>query len=359
MTRVGMNPARHRLSEYRPARVTLAVLVYLPHLSGYFARRLDVVKLSLASLLHHTDPPYDLLVFDNGSCAEVRGVLADLHAKGRIQYLITSKENVGKLGALRIIAGAAPGELIAYTDDDTWFYPGWLPAHLQLFDSFPTVGMVSGSPERSLFDHGIRTNLGLAQADPSVRLHREQVIPDEWERDWAAALGKDPDQYLARVLGIEALVLERGGVRAFATACHNQFVIPSALLQQLLKGPWPDRLMGGLNEFDEAVDGAGYLRLTTTERTTRLIGNIVGSELAREAARHGVAWQGDAWQSSPTPSIGWGGRLARWRPVRKLLQGLYNRLFTILSGQAGGWRSSGTTRSPHPEVGVDRATPDD
>ena len=68
MTRIGINPARGKLSGYQPARVTVAVLTYLPDLSGYFESRLQVLQLVFASLLAHTSLPYDLLVFDNGSC---------------------------------------------------------------------------------------------------------------------------------------------------------------------------------------------------------------------------------------------------------------------------------------------------
>ena len=333
-----MNPARHRLSTYRPARVTVAVLVYLPHLSGYFEQRLKVVKLSLASLLRHTDPPYDLMIFDNGSCEEVLTYLRQLQRAGEVDYLLTSRENLGKLGGLRIIAGAAPGDVIAYADDDTFFYPGWLPAHLKLLDSFPNVGMVSGSPERTLFDHGIASALRLAQADPEVRLARGQWIAEAWEREWAVALGKDPVAYLERVRGIEEMMLERQGVRAYATACHNQFVAPKQVLARALAGDWPERLMGGLNDLDNAIDGAGQLRLTTVERTTKLIGNVIGPDLAGEAASLGIRVGGR--QRGRKRRLGMAERVARWGPVRWFLQGLYNRLFGLLSGQVGGWQGA-------------------
>lgn len=340
MPRVGMNPARHRMSNYRPARVTVAVLVYLPHLSGYFERRLEVVKLCLESLLRHTDPPYDLLLFDNGSCQEARQYLRELQSAGHVSYLLTSRENLGKLGALRLIAAAAPGEVIAYADDDTFFYPGWLPAHLKLLDSFPDVGMVSGSPERSLFDHGIASALRLAETDPEVRLARGQWIPEAWEKEWAAALGKDVRAYLERVRRVEEVTVERRGVRAFATACHNQFVSPKEVLVRALSGDWPERLMGGLNDLDNAIDGAGHLRLTTADRTTKLIGNVIGADLAEEAARLGIRPEGAGSGSPPRRRGGLGDRLVRWRPVRWFLQGVYNRLFAILAGGMGGWQGA-------------------
>ena len=72
MPRLGINPARGHVSDYHPSRVTLCMLTYLPELYGYFRDRFDVIRLSLESLIAHTQEP-DLMVFDNGSC----GLLVD------------------------------------------------------------------------------------------------------------------------------------------------------------------------------------------------------------------------------------------------------------------------------------------
>ncbi len=332
-----MNPARHRVSDYTPERVTVAMLVYLPHLTGYFQHRFDVVKLSLTSLLNNTKLSYDLLIFDNGSCEEVKVWLRKLEETGSIRFLFSSSENIGKLNALRLLVGAAPGELIAYTDDDTFFYPGWLSAHVEILDAFPKVGMVSGSPERTLFDHGIQSNIRLAQSDPEVSLSYGKRIPEQWEREWAIALGNDPEGFLQQVHDIQDIVVERRGVRAYATACHNQFLSPKSVMQKFLQGKWTGRLMGGLNELDNTIDADGYLRLTTIERTTRLIGNVVGSALIEEANRFNIQVGGRIWQASSTRRSGLGTKLVNWRPIHWLLQGLYNRLFWLLTGQRGRW----------------------
>jgi hypothetical protein len=337
MTRIGMNPARHRVSSYRPARITLAMLVYMPHLTGYFEKRLDVVRLSLASMIRHADQPADLLVFDNGSCAEVQRFLRGLQDEGVIRFLLTSSENIGKLGALRLIAGAAPGEIIAYTDDDTFFYPGWLSAHVSLLDGFPRVGMVSGSPERELFNHGISATIGFGQADAETVVTYGSTIPEGWEREWAEALGKDPDEFAASVRGLQDIRLARRGLEAYATACHNQFVAPRQALRQALEGEWSGRLMGGLNELDNTFDSLGYLRLTTIDRTTRLIGNVLGPAIVGEAQRLGIEVGGDTSRSLRPAGRSWAARLVRRGPVRRLLQGIYNRLFSILSGQSTTW----------------------
>ena len=337
VTRIGMNPARHRVSDYTPERVTVAMLVYLPHLTGYFQHRFDVVKLSVASLLNNTELNYDLLIFDNGSCEEVKVWLRQLEETGSVRFLFSSSENIGKLNALRLLVGAAPGELIAYTDDDTFFYPGWLSAHVGVLDAFPKVGMVSGSPERTLFDHGIQSNIRLAKSDPEVSMSYGQRIPEQWEREWAIALGNDPEDFLQHIHDIEDIIVELRGVRAYATACHNQFLSRKSVMQKFLQGQWTGRLMGGLNELDVAIDADGYLRLTTIDRTTRLIGNVVGSELIKEANRFNIQFEGRIWQGSSTRRSGLGTKLVKWRPIHWLLQGIYNRLFWLLTGQRGKW----------------------
>jgi glycosyltransferase involved in cell wall biosynthesis len=337
VTRIGMNPARNRVSDYQPARVTVGILVYIPHLEGYFQHRLGVVQLSLASLLHNTAEPYDLLVFDNGSCDEVHEYLEGLRQAGAIRFLLTSKENIGKLGAMRLMAGAAPGDLVAYADDDTFFDAGWLRQHLQVYEHFPRVGMVSGSPEKTLFSHGISTTLDWAAKTPGVKLTRGSRIPEQWEREWAVALGKDEAAFLDRVRSLEDIQVELSGFTVYATACHNQFLSPKDVLVAALAGEWSGRLMGGMNEFDEAIDRGGFLRLTTLKRTTRLIGNVVTDRMADEAAVLGIRIRGGIWRKDSAGRVGFGQRLVRTRPIRRVLQGLYNRLFWILSGQRGEW----------------------
>lgn len=333
MARIGMNPTRHRKTDYRPAEVTVVVLIYIPHLSGYWEHRFDVLKLCLATLFKHTEVPYDLLVFDNACCEEVKGYLRELQDSGRIRYILSSSENIGKLGAMSLISGVVPGDVIAYTDDDTFFYPGWLSAHLDILRSFPKVGMVSGSPERTLFDHGIQSNLRYAELESDVQLSYGKTIPEEWEREWAISLGKDVPRYLEEVSKLDDIILEQNGKRVYATACHNQFVMPKEVAMDFLQNRWSGRLMGGMNEFDNAIDGAGYLRLTTLDRTTRLIGNLVSPAMAEVARSYGI----DIEAKTPFSETSMAMKFLNWKPVHWFLQGLYNRLFKILARQSGGW----------------------
>ena len=90
--RIGQNPAKFVKDVAKPSRVTVAVLNYIPFLSGYYADMLNVLHACLTGIWENTDSEYDLMVFDNGSCEEVIGYLRDAQVAGKIQYLILSRE---------------------------------------------------------------------------------------------------------------------------------------------------------------------------------------------------------------------------------------------------------------------------
>ena len=94
MTRIGQNPAKFVKDVAKPARVTVAVLNYIPFLSGFYAEMDGVLKACLNSIYNTViDEPFDVLVFDNGSCDEIKQYLQKEQAEGRIQYLFFSEKN--------------------------------------------------------------------------------------------------------------------------------------------------------------------------------------------------------------------------------------------------------------------------
>ncbi len=329
MARIGMNPARGQETDYRPARVTVAVLVHLPHLTGYHEHRFPVVQACLQSLLENTSVEHDLLVLDNASCAEMRQYLKRLQSGGFLRYLIHSDVNLGKLGGLRMLLQAAPGEVVAYCDDDFYLEPGWLEAHLQVLDTFPNVGMVSGYVLRSFYDEArISSNLEFAHSEPEAQLVKGDFVPESLWRRWAESTGRDPDEVVRQFQAREDLLLEYKGLQAFAAANHDQFVGPKSALIEALPDEWSGRLMGEMLEFDQRLNELGYLRLATREQTSEHIGNALSPELARKA--------GDEGNETVAPRVrgrarSVKARILRWGPVRSLLLGLYSRLFRLLN----------------------------
>ncbi len=326
MPRIGINPNRGQLTSYTPSRITLAMLTYLPNQAGYFAERLAVTRLSLESLIAHTPKPYDLIVFDNGSCAELTSYLCDLRDQGLINYLILSASNIGKINALQIIFRAAPGELVAYSDDDILFLPGWLDAHLQIIETYPKVGLVTGFYIRSHMRYATESIDAFAR-QPGVQVSRGYLIPQEVEQHYIDNMGRSGESYQQEVNGLEDIGLCYAGVNALASAGHHQFVTPRQLMLEMLPG-WDNKVMGRMVELENAVDQHGYLRLSTFKPVTRLLGNMISSENAEEARRLGLSAQAG---STAKHGTGFSQQVIHQPLIRRFLLGIYNRLHILIN----------------------------
>lgn len=326
MPRIGINPNRGKRTNYQPARITLAMLTYLPSQAGYFAERMAVTRLSLESLIAHTPQPFDLIVFDNGSCPELVNYLCQLHQNGRINYLILSRENIGKLSALQVIFRAAPGELVAYSDDDVFFLPGWLEAHAEIMNTYPRVGLVTGFYIRSHLRYATHSIEAFAQ-QPGVQVKRGLLIPPELEQHYMDNMGRSPESYQQEIDGLEDIQLSYQGVTTLASAGHHQFVTSRQLMLDVLPG-WDSNLMGKMVELENAIDQLGYLRLSTLTPVTRLLGNVISPENAAEANHLGLlARAGISTRHRP----GIGNRMMKIPFVKRVIQGMYNRLHYLLN----------------------------
>ena len=314
----------------------MAVLVYEPNQTGYFQHRLDVTRLTLASIIKNTRRPFELLVFDNGSVPEMTDHLKALQAAGQIDTLILSKQNIGKLNALWRITQLAQGEIIAYSDDDVYHLPGWLPAHLQILDTYPNVGAVTGFYIKQRVDMSSENTLKWAKEaehNGTISVERGQLIPRKWEEEYMDNSGRTEEHYQGEIAGLEDVVLDYNGLKAWVSAHHFQVLSPKKVfievLSEMLDNGWSDQLMGRMVEMDDRMDQKGYLRLTTYEQTMRLLGNAIDDEVKALAASHGIDTQSAI---SPSEATNTGGFWANPR-VRNLTQGLINRLYQKLHQQ--------------------------
>jgi len=330
--RKGRNPFWFSNTVSQPKEVTVATCVHIPFLSGYYAQSLDILKLCLGSICRNTDHPYDLMVFDNGSCPEVIDYLMQLRAEGRIQYLLLSEKNIGYMGAWNFLFSAAPGEFVAYCDSDVFFHPNWLSEHMRLFKAFPNVGTVQGFPRRRTPTYCERT-VQIAEADPNITVERGRFIPQEWMDGFLTSLGKDPVQYREKVKDILDVRLRCNGVEAFANAGHFQFVAPKRVLTQLLPFPTLRALdTSHLDNFDQALDDAGYLRLATIQKLTEHLGNTLTPKWQR------IAQEYDFYVASKVHQVerrkqkqqqGFWKRILRTQPVQAAIRRVYDRLFWL------------------------------
>ncbi len=324
MARLGINPARKKQSLYKPHEVTVAMLVYIPSLEGYFRQRLEILKVSIQSLLSSTKTAFDFLVLDNGSTETVRIYLKELNDQGSIDYLILSSRNLGVEGGIKLLTSTTLGKYIAYTNDDVFYYPGWLQEHLKIMNTFPDVGMVSGAPvgiQSTLADRSL-VNL-MDQNLPKLTVSRTARNP-QWEEDWAKSTGRNLDEHQVFIKETPHTLLEYKGVRAVGSATHYQFLAPVSVIKKALPDDWRGNLMGGVVELDRIVDGMGYLRLSTKERYTRHIGNALDEEL-KKAAKELTGKADKSWKGSGRKS--W---ITQVPGIRFLLRRVYHWLFRVL-----------------------------
>ncbi len=257
--RVGQNPAKYVKEVEKPARITAAVLNYIPFMSGFYAESLDVLKVTLSSLIENTSGDYDLLVFDNGSCNEVQDYLLSEQRSGRIQYLILSKKNLGKGGAWNQILAGAPGEIIAYADADVKFLPEWLPRSLEILETYPHVGMVTSRPFRTKSDLFQQT-IDWAERDEHVIFEKGQFIPWETFLEFNQSLGHSEDEIRKIYGSSEDIKVTFKDVPAIVGASHWQFVAYKSVLKEFL--PFEMSCpMGQVRQLDQRMNEAGYLRL--------------------------------------------------------------------------------------------------
>lgn len=330
MARLGTNPSRGQHLEFKPSRVTVAVLVYAPNQAGYFQHRLDVTRLTLESILMNTPEPFELLVFDNGSCKEMTDFLKELNQAGKIDTLVLSQQNIGKLNALWRIANLAQGEVIAYTDDDVYHLPGWLPKHLQILDTYPNVGAVTGFyiKQRVVMssDNTLQWVADYEKDHPEM-VQRGNLIPRKWEDEYMDNSGRTQERYQSEIAGVEDILVDYEGVKAWVSAHHFQVLIPKRVLlevlSEMLEDGWSDLMMGRMVELDDRMDAKGYLRLTTHDQTMRLLGNAIDDEVKALAAKDGITTESAVSTADSIKPAGlWGSKL-----VQKLAQRTINWLY--------------------------------
>jgi glycosyltransferase involved in cell wall biosynthesis len=308
--RLGQNPAKYIDTVAQPAAVTLTVVSCIPLLSGYHEHSLEVLKACLASMRENAEIAFDLMVFDNHSCRQVRTYLADSYDQGLIQYLVLSDRNIGKTGAWNFMFGAAQGEYVGYADSDVYFHRGWLKASLGLFEAFPKTGMVTARPLRTQVKLSTATTAWAQRS--GVRLEEGRLI--EWQAyaEHEMSLGHSEEQVRAAYESGSDIRLSYKGKRAYVGAGHFQFLARKQALGQVM--PLPSKKpMRDMNTIEGKLNDLGYLRLCTEEPLVSHMGNQVPSWLrpARLLRRQRPLLKQLLWS----------------RPVRYVLLGAYSNIF--------------------------------
>jgi glycosyltransferase involved in cell wall biosynthesis len=311
--RVGHNPARFIEKVAQPAEITVAVVNCIPFLSGFYEQSLDVLKIVIDSLNATRDEthPYDVMLFDNHSCAEVREYLKEVCDQGKIQYLVLSDTNIGKIGAWNSMFGAAQGKYIVFSDGDIQFRSGWLSASLELFETFPDVGMLTARPLRTPMEY---SSASLEWAQRTGVLEEGRFL--DWETFWehVESLGQEENKARQDYANGTEYRVTYAGQAAFIGATHFQFMARRDVLQKII--PLPSKQpMRGERALDVAINQMGLLRLTTERPYVRHMGNIPPAsdlKLVPVPRRKSLLR-----------------RILMVAPIRRVLLWLHNRIFRL------------------------------
>jgi glycosyltransferase involved in cell wall biosynthesis len=334
--RTGINPAKAGLPAYQPQTLGVATIVYIPSLEGYFEHSLEILKYTLASLRATIAQPFDLLVFDNGSCSQVVDELCSLRARGWIDWLILSRHNLGKAGAWNWIFSAMPNEILGYTDSDVLFRPGWLEASLEILESFPQAGMISAQP--NFYD----VMKGEGQAHLALQGDERYAFTTYWPAREIVdeyCLGIGASEELAQRFyrhPLPAVSDKKRGVQAVIGASHMQFVMPRQVARQVVPLPATRGLLHAETKaLDYKVDQLGYLHLSTQTPYVFHMGNNLNERLLNEVQQiTSLSQKQPIPVKKPSiPGSRWGrllAALARRPRLKRGLVRLYNLLFQVL-----------------------------
>jgi len=270
--RLGRNPNDHKPAHgFTP--VVLTVVTHLPELTGYHACRFEVVRTCLQSMRKgHED--LSVLVWDNGSCDAFRSWLTEEY---KPDHLMLSS-NIGKNAARSAIAGMLPHDkIMAYSDDDIYFYPGWLDASLDIFGAFPRVSVVTAYPLRVMFRWGCEKTIKKCKGLGTLEVGR--LMPDAWDDDYAMSIGRDIAENRAMCAEDVDTRVTYNGRQAYCTAHHCQFIGLAGTVARVQM--YEPLAMPDEKPFDKAMDAQG-LRLATTERLARHMGNVIDDKLRSE-----------------------------------------------------------------------------
>lgn len=274
--RTEMNPNR-KLKVTGFAKYVAASIVHLPNLKEYHAQRFDVVKCSLETMRRNAGLDCQIYVWDNGSCSEFRKWLIEEY---KPDFLMLSA-NVGKSNARAGIVNSLPDDTVfSMSDDDMFFYPGWFKSQVEILDAFPIVGTVSGWPVRTQFRFSYRTGLKWGRDHGAIRWGK--WITKQEDKDFCSSIGRDYQRHLQTSKNDTEFKLSWRGKEAYGTGHHAQFIGTAKTLKPF--AVTSEQAMRTERDFEDAIDKAGLLRLTTCERNCRHIGNILDKDLE-------VLWQ--------------------------------------------------------------------
>ncbi|MCX6055497.1 MAG: glycosyltransferase [Chloroflexi bacterium] len=282
MMRIGQNPGKLGIKSYASPELAVAIVNYIPEETGYFLESLPILKIQIASINKNTKNDFDLIVFDNGSCPKVQTELHLLLDQGKIDFLVLSRHNLGKIGAINFILPSLPHQWICFSDSDVLFRQGWFENSMSIFFKFTNAGMVSAQP--AFFESERKDTFTLQDLTRSG-FPIKAIQPDPWiAMEYCRGIGADlelQEKYLNKKL--DCVLDESGNVVSVIGACHMQFLASRDQLKKIL--PIPSQFTISReedSELDSRISQSGKYRLSTLQPYVIHMGNHLDKDLIQE-----------------------------------------------------------------------------
>jgi glycosyltransferase involved in cell wall biosynthesis len=274
--RIGNNPLRNQPAPYQFKDIIFVVVTHLPcEMSEYHSERMEIVKVCLSTMRNNCHRDHSFVVWDNGSKSEFRDWLQHIFEPDMLVLSPNIGKNQARASAIRMLP---PQAVVCYSDDDILYYDNWLEPQLKLLNHFGAQ-IVTGYPVRTMMRWGNERTIAWSNKNASLEIGR--FIPNEWEKDYAVSIGRDPDYHVSEYTkrDLDYRVTYKGE-SAYCTSHHCQFIGYVARILGGLEYDY-DGAMSDEKPFDIKMDLLG-LRLATTERLTRHMGNVIDDKLRQE-----------------------------------------------------------------------------
>mgnify|MGYP003988457095 CR=1 FL=1 len=283
MPRLGRHPMKKGdgLNTPKSKKLSITTIVHIPETTGYWENCLNVLDLCISSIYAHTPVEFDLYVFDNGSCSEVKEYLHDHQKNGQIQFLTFSKENVRKTGGLNFLLNQADGEYVAYLDSDAFVLPGWYEKSLEIIEEYDNVGQVTAIPlarNKSISDQELKA---LKENSEITISKGKDLIPEMYVKAHAESVGKDYDEYVYnRLNDREDVKLTKNKISAILGSVDFQFITSNSVINDVIRKKLSDisELRGDdiyIPIWEKRLRDADYKMFSTEDYLVHHMGNKI------------------------------------------------------------------------------------
>jgi hypothetical protein len=273
--RVGSNPGKKRRVEGADWYHRIVIPVHIPSIADeYFMESLEILKISLSSLIATIHSQTRISLVSDASCGEVIEFLAQFgDGCSMLDQLLISKTNIGKVNALNSAIKSNNEELFTLADADTLFLPGWQSAVENIFVEFESAGIVSPVPiagsSMALSENASSTIFG---GLIKRRIGRETIKDKNALSRYWESIGPN---HFKEAEKEEVLVLRGDSINAAVGSGHFAITVRSEVFENSPNRPSGSFALGSAEGeyFDRPNNDSGFFRLSTTSNHAFHMGN--------------------------------------------------------------------------------------